>query len=120
MRMKRSRLQTLKVANKVVTKDAEGGPIVSYKDEKTFEGTLWPAGGKLQIQKYGDKVDSMMNCKLKGAYEIIPEGNHVRYAFGDFSIREDDGVFVYAEEEPDYRIVSITPHKPLFMELERL
>lgn len=120
MRMKRSRLRTLTVANKTVTKDAEGGPVVSYTDRKTFEGTIWPAGGKLQIQKYGDKVDSMMNCKLKGAYEIIPEGNHVRYAFGDFSIREDDGVFVYTEDEPDYRIISITPHKLLFLELERV
>lgn len=120
MRMKKSRLRTLKVANKVVEKDAEGGPVVSYTDSKEFEGTLWPAGGKLQIQKYGDKVDSMMNCKLKGTYKIIPEGNHVRYAFGDFSLREDDRVFVYAEDAPDYRIISITPHIPLFMELERL
>lgn len=120
MRMKKSRLRMLKIANKAVTKDSEGGPIVAYTDEKVFEGTVWPAGGKLQIQKYGDKVDSMMNCKLKGAYEIIPEGNHVRYAFGDFSLRENDGVFVYTESEPDYRVISITPHKPLFLELERL
>lgn len=120
MRMKRSRLRTLTIANKVVTKDAEGGPVVSYNNPKEFEGTLWPAGGKLQIQKYGDKVDSMMNCKLKGNYEIIPEGNHVKYDFGGFSLREDDGVFVYTDDKPDYRIVSITAHKPLFMELERL
>lgn len=120
MRLKRSRLRTLKVANKATTKDAEGGIIVSYENPTAFEGTIWPAGGKLQIQKYGDKVDSMMNCKLKGNYEIVPEGNHVKYVFDDFSIREDDGVFVYADVEPDYRIVSITAHNPLFMELERL
>lgn len=120
MRLKRSRVRTLKIANKTITKDAEGGIIVSYANATELEGTIWPAGGKLQIQKYGDKVDSMMNCKLKGGYKIVPEGNHVKYVFKDFSIREGDGVFIYTDENPDYKIVAITAHNTLFMELERV
>ena len=120
MRMKKSRLRKIQIANKVIEKDAEGGLIVLYGSPKEFSGTVWPAGGKLQAQKYGDRVDSMLNCKLEGSYTIEPEEKHIKYTFGEFSLREDDGVYIYRDDEPDYRIISIRPYKPLLMELERL
>lgn len=120
MRLKRSRLKTILIANKITQKDNEGGTNVSYGVPQTFTGTLWPSGGELQVQKYGDRVDSVMNCKIEGSYTIEPEGKHVKYVFGDFSLREDDGVYVYGNDAPDYRIVSIKPYRYLFMELERL
>lgn len=118
--MKKSRLRKLQIANKVTEKDSEGGTVVSYGSPKEFSGTVWPAGGKLQVQKYGDRVNSILNCKLDGSYTVEPEGKHVKYVFGEFSIREDDGVYVYRHDEPDYRIISITPYEPILLELERL
>lgn len=120
MRMKKSRLRKIQISNKISSKDAEGGPVVSYGSPEVFTGTVWPAGGKLQVQKYGNKVESMLNCKLDGSYTIEPEEKHVKYVFGEFSLREDDGVYIYNDNEPDYRIISITPYEPLLLELERL
>jgi len=120
MRLKRSRLRTLKIANKSITKDSEGVPQDVYGTPSIFDGTVWPAGGKLQVEKYGDKISSILNCKLDGDYTIEPEENHIKYVFGNFSIREGDGVYIYSDDKPDYRIISITPYKPLKMEVERL
>lgn len=121
MRMKRSRMRTYHLRNKSVSKDKEGAPIVSYGEPIELTGEVWPAGGKLQVETYGDRVDSVYNCKVQGTYEIRTEGKVTSYMFGDFTLREGDGIHLFADldSDPDYRIVAIKARKTLYMEVER-
>lgn len=120
MRLKKSRVRTLKIASKSVIKDSEGVPEDIYGTPEVFNGIVWPAGGRLQVEKYGDRIDSIMNCKLEGDYTIEPEGNHTKFVYENCAIKEGDGVYVYNEDKPDYRIISIMPYNPLKLEIERL
>lgn len=122
MRMKQSRMRTYHLKNKIQDKDKEGVPVTTYADAIELYGEVWPAGGKLQTEQYGNRINSIINCKVAGAYKIVPEGKHYKYVFANFELREDDGVCIYAspENEPDYRIVSIKPYKPLYFEVEHI
>lgn len=120
MRMKRNRIQTLNLKNKSVTKDGEGVPVISWSEATQVEVEVWPAGGQLQVQTYGDRINSIMNVKVKGTYTIVPEGNHLSYVYDNFTLREGDGLCIYSDNTPDYRIISIKPYKPLKLEVERI
>lgn len=120
MRMKMSRIRTLILKTKSVTRDTEGVPETTWSGATQIKGEVWPAGGQLQVQTYGDKVNSMLNVRIKGAYSIVPEGNHVVYQFKSFSLREGDGLCIYTSADPDYKIVSIRPYTPLKLEVERI
>lgn len=121
MRMKVSRIQTLNHKNKVVTKDSEGVPEVSWGEATQLKGEVWAAGGALQVQTYGDRVNNMMNVRIRGSYSIENEDNHFVYVFGDCRICEGDGLCIYsgADEDPDFKIVRIVPYKPLKLEVEK-
>lgn len=105
-----------------MTKDGEGVPITSYGQSKQISGEVWPASGKLQTQMYGERLSYIRNCKVEGKYTIRQEKNHVVYDFEEFQLREGDGICVYTsiDQEPDYKIISIKPYNPLYMELEKL
>lgn len=121
--MKRSRIQTLNLRRKTVTKDSEGVTTPVWDIATQIQAEIWPAGGQLQVETYGDRVNSMMNVKVRGPYRIEAEGNHLIYVFKDFTLCEGDGLCIYAEPDaasPDYRIKSIKPYKPLLMEVERI
>lgn len=120
--MKRSRVRTYQLRNKSVRKDHEGVPIISYGEPIEVTGEAWPAGGKLQVETYGNRIDSVYNCKVQGDYEIRAEGNVTSYAFDDFTLREGDGIHLFAalDSDPDYRIIAIKAYKPLYMEVEKL
>lgn len=123
MRMKRSRTRALYFKNKNVTKDKEGVPNISYGTPFKFIGEIWPASSKLQVEMYGDRVNSIMNCKIKGHYIIEQEEGVTYYEFENRKIiKEGDGlcVNVKKKESPDYRIISIKPYKPLTLEVEKL
>ena len=145
--MKRSRIQTLNLRRKTVTKDSEGVTTPVWGSATQIQAEVWPAGGQLQVQTYGDRVNSMMNVRVRGSYQVITEGNHQAYKFKDFTLCEGDGICLYAEPTgatgasgasgasgatgasgssgiidpgPDYRIISIAPYKPLRMEIEKI
>lgn len=121
MRMKLSRIQPITIKRRITTKDGEGVPIVSYDESKTAKAEIWPAGGALQVQTYGDRAHDMQNVKLEGEYKIIDEDGHTAYQFKDFTVSEGDGMCIYnRNDEPDYKIISITPYKPLKLEVERI
>lgn len=122
MRMKASRIQTLNLKTKSVSKDAEGVPVVSWGEATQLRGEVWPMSGQLQAQTYGDRINSMMNVRIVGSYRTVPEGNHLEYQYDGFSLREGDGLCIYADSEsnPDYVIRSIKPYKPLRLEVERI
>lgn len=120
--MKASRIQTLNLKTKSVVKDNEGVPTVIWSEATPVQGETWPAGGQLQVQTYGDRVNSMMNVRIRGPYTVITEGNHVAYEFEGFTLREGDGLCIHADasSDPDYRIISIRPYRPLKLEVERI
>lgn len=120
--MKVSRIQTLSLRRKTVRKDGEGVTTPVWGSATRIECETWPAGGQLQANTYGDRVNNMKNVKVKGSYTVIREENHEAYQFDNFTLCEGDGlcINVDASEDPDYKIVSITPYKPLKMEVERI
>ena len=90
-----------------VSKDKEGGSIVTYGDAVEIKATIWPAGGKVQAQRYGEKLAYIKNME---------------YA-GNENMQEGDGicVFVGPDADPDYKIISIKPeYNPKLMELEMM
>ena len=120
MRMKASRVTPIRVYKRSVTKDSEGVPVVSWGAGISVTGEHWPAGGQRQIEQYGDRVNNMMNIRIRGDYTIeMADNGFFRYVFDSFSIQEGDGISVYSSE-PEFQIVSITPYKPLKMVVEKL
>lgn len=120
MRMKRSRVRTINICNKIVTKDSEGGTVISYDSPVTFHGEVWPASSQLAVEMYGDRINAIMNVRLRGQYTVEIENRIQNYVFGSVRIREGDGVCINTDSEPDYKIISIKPLRPLRMEVEKL
>ena len=84
-------------------KDSEGGSIVRYEEAVEIKATIWPAGGKVQAEMYGERLSYIKNMEYGGA-EAMQEG---------------DGMG--PEAQPDYKIISIKPeYSPKVMELERI
>ena len=138
--MKMSRIQTISLRRKTVKKDDEGVPVVKWGSATQIQCETWPAGGQLQVNTYGDRVNNMLNVRVRGPYQIVTEGKHQAYKFvtgtsgasgasgasGEtetgFTLCEGDGlcINVSGTSDPDYKIISITPYKPLKMEVERI
>lgn len=120
--MRRKRIQKLYLKNKNVSKDKEGVPEITYGPAAELKGEAWPASGKLQVAMYGERISYIRNCKIEGRYSVNTEEDHVVYRFEDFSLREGDGICLYAgkHDKPDYKIISIKPYNPLYMEVEKL
>ena len=118
--MKHRRTKAIDIRRKYVTKDSEGVPIVTYGSPFTVIGEVWPATDALQAQTYGDRVNTIMNLRIKGKYDINQVDNETVYAFDDFEIREGDGVGLYDDRTADYKIVSVKPYKPLRMEIQKI
>ena len=90
-----------------VVKNSEGGTDVSYQAAIEILATIWPAGGRVQAEMYGEKLKYMKNMEYSGS-ETMQEGDGIC-------------VFVGPTDDPDYKIVSIQPeHDPKVMMLERM
>lgn len=88
-------------------KDREGGSIVEYEEAVEIKAIIWPAGGRVQAEMYGERLSYIKNMEYGGA-EAMQEGDGIC-------------VFVGPEEKPDYKIISIKPeYSPKVMELERI
>ena len=83
---------------------------------------VWPASGKLQTEQYGNRLNYIQNCKIDGEYKILYKNGKTIYKFREFSLCEGDGICLYSgkDNEPDYKIISIKPYRPLYMEVEKL
>ena len=90
-----------------VRKDNEGGTVVEYADAVEIRATIWPAGGRVQAEMYGERLSYIKNMEYGGPEEMT----------------EGDGICVFAgpNDPPDYKIISIKrEYSPNVMELERL
>lgn len=122
MRLKRSRLKKYPIRQRIIEKDKEGVPIESYGDAFSVIAEIWPAGGKVQAEVYGEKLAYMKNCRIDDPYTVVMENGRSAYRVAGKIFREQDGfcVDVTGKEKPDYKIVSIRPYRKLYLELERI
>lgn len=123
MRLKRNRLKTYSHRRAISKKDKEGNSYIEYGQPSSFSAEVWPAGGKIQSEMYGQRVNNMYNCRIGEDYEIeADEKGRIGYRIGYTTIQEGDGICVYVpgEREPDYRIVAIRPYRYLTLEVERI
>lgn len=123
MRLKRNQLKTYSHRSAISKKDNEGNSYVEYGLPSSFEAEVWPAGGKLQAEMYGQRVNHIQNCRINAGYEIMAdEKGRVSYRIGDMTIMESDGIClnVSGSQEPDYRIIAIRPYRYLMLEVERI
>lgn len=92
---------------RVPKRTSEGSSYTDYEAAVEIEAIIWPAGGRIQAEKYGERLSYIKNMEY-GGKETMQEGDGIC-------------VFVGPEEAPDYRIISIQPeYNPKVMELERL
>ena len=122
MRMKRSTLKQYHLRNRKVEKDREGVPVESFGEAYSLMMQVWPAGGKVQAEQYGDRLNYIFNCRVEGRYEPVADEDGVRYQFDGFFLREKDGICLYSplDSLPDSRIIAIKPYRQLYMEVERI
>ena len=123
MRLKRNRLKQYHLRPAEAKKDNEGNSYIKYGEAKPFTAEIWPAGGKLQAEMYGQKLSYIRNCRIDGAYTIeTDEKGRVSYLLGSQPFREGDGFCVYVPRvsDPDYKVIVIRPYRHLYMELEKL
>ena len=63
-------------------KDREGGSIVEYEEAVEIKATIWPAGGKVQAEMYGERLSYIKNMEYGGSeamqevYSDIPDKNN--------------------------------------------
>lgn len=108
MRMRRQRLKMYSLKRKTIETDNEGGKYSSYAaDGVPIKAEIWPAGGKLQAEMYGQRLNYMLNMLYAGK-EVITEG---------------DGLCVHVDAgtKPDYKVISIKIYSQhQFLELEKI
>lgn len=101
-----SRARPYTVFKRVTSKDNEGGTNTSYVEkEKAFRIEIWPAGGRVQVMMYGERLRYMMNA--------ITDYDNELY--------ESDGVAIETDDHPDYRVVSKSKYSNhIVYELEKI
>lgn len=100
-------MKSYHLRKKVAGRDKEGGSIVTYEAAVPIQATIWPAGGRIQAEMYGERLTYIKNMEYDGQ-EAMQEGDGIC-------------VFVGPEADPDYRIISIKPeYTPKLMELEKI
>jgi hypothetical protein len=123
MRLIRNRLKQYHHRTAVQAKDNEGNSYMEYGEAKPVTAEIWPAGGKLQAEMYGQHLSYIRNCRIDEEYKVQTDAKgKISYLLGTKAIREGDGICVYVpgESNPDYKIIAISPYRYLYMELEKL
>lgn len=118
-----NKLQNIVIKAKTVEKTDEGGEFETWGAPKIFKGIVWSANGQLQHEQYGDRLHYIKNLKIDGKYKIRTNDNgQIEYIFSNAIIKEGDGVCLYVSKDknPDFKIVSIIPHTPLYVEVEKI
>lgn len=123
MRLKRSRVKQFYHRAAVPKKDLEGNSYVEYSPAGAFQAEEWPGSGKLQNERYGQRLPNIRNLRIDGRYREISDSGKVCYQIeGGPLISADDGICfnVPGNQEPDYHIVAIYPYRFLTLEVEKL
>lgn len=92
---------------RIPKRTSEGSSYTEYAEAVEIQAIIWPAGGKVQAEMYGERLSYIKNMEY-GGVETMQEGDGIC-------------VFVSPDEKPDYKIISIQPeYNPKRMELEKL
>lgn len=122
--MRRSRVQIYHLRKRETKKDNQGSTYEDYSPAIVFRGEAWPAGGKVQAEMYGQRLSYIRNVKIEGKYKIVTdEKSRVSYEFENgLKVTELDGLCLYVagDSNPDYKIISIHPYRPLRVECEKI
>ena len=109
MRLKRNRLKTYSHRSAISKKDNEGNSYIEYGLPSSFEAEVWPAGGKLQAEMYGQRVNHIQNCRINAGYEVMAdEKGRVSYRIGYTTYRKVT-VSAYTSQESRSRIIGSLP-----------
>lgn len=86
---------------------------------------MWAGGGRLQTEMYGVRLPNIRNLRLDGTYREVPgESGELSYFVTQkdnvFDITVNDGLCLYSDDEPDYKVVAIYPYRFLTLEVEKL
>lgn len=107
MRLRQCRMKRYYLKKYQSEKDEEGNIISSFSSPVEIHAEIWPAGGQLQAQIYGARLQYILNMNFQG----------------DTEINERDGICVHvnSENSPDYRVISIKNYfNHQFIELEKI
>lgn len=97
--------QKYHLKRKTVIEDDEGGKYPGYSETPIeIEANIWPASGKLQAEIYGERLNYISNMLYDGNEELI----------------EGDGICVFTQDVPDYKIISIKHYSHKLIELEKI
>lgn len=120
-RLKQTNVREIVFRPRIVTKDDEGVPVISWGDPITCKGEIWPATSTRQIEQYGDRASGIQNAVVEGDYTIANVSGTLQAQRADGAVlRLGDGVYVFANVagDPDYEILSIRDADPLRLEVE--
>jgi hypothetical protein len=123
MRLRNKKTYYLKT--KTTITDSEGGKYQGYSDIPVeIKACIYPAGGKLQAEIYGERLNYILNMLYDGTIKPVMKDNILHYQSEDGTIDFCEGngicVNVPSTSDPDYKIISIKLYGHLFMELEKI
>ena len=105
-------------------RDNEGNSYIEYDKANSFEAEEWPAGGKLQAERYGIRLPNIRNLRMEGEYEEVRTSNgKIGFALEHgptFTVNDGICLHVSGDSKPDYRIIAIYPYRFLTLEVERI
>lgn len=107
MRLRQRDLRTVTVKKFLPLQDSDGTAYSGYEETGAeIKASIQPAGGKLMAEMYGQKLAYMKTMRCEGTIDIV----------------EGDGVCVDvpATEEPDYRIIAVSPWDVKVFDLEKV
>ena len=64
--MRRSQMKRYYLKRRTPQKNSEGGTIVAYADAVEIDAIIWPAGGKVQAEMYGERLAYIKNMEYGG------------------------------------------------------
>lgn len=124
MRLKQNRLKTFHHRAAIPKKTGEGGSYVEHGPAVEFKAEEWPAGGKIQAERYGIRLPNIRNIRIEGDYREFysAEGTYgFKVESGPlFSVNDGICLHVPADSEPDYKIIAVYPYRFLTLEVERI
>ena len=106
VRLRKKNLKQLKLHKFTKVKDNEGGVSEGFAPSFVLiNAEIWPATNKRQSELYGLRVNDILNMLYQD----------------ETNIEVNDGICVYSQEKPDYRVISkksYTSHQ--VFEIERI